>query len=178
MREVAQRGVTIWFTGWSGAGKTTIAKKVYQELSKQHIKTELLDGDELRQSLCKDLGFSEQDRYTNIERAAYVAKLLTKHDVICLAAFISPYRRMRERARAEIGAFYEVYVTAPVEELIKRDVKGLYKQSIAGKVKDLTGMGSPYEEPLHPDLVLQTSLMTIDECKDQVLRLLREGGYL
>lgn len=173
-----QKGVTVWFTGWSGAGKTAIAKSVYDVLIAKPIKAELLDGDQLREGLCRDLGFSEEDRYTNIERASFVAKLLTKHDIICLAAFISPYRNMREEARRQIGSFIEVYVSAPVEVLIKRDVKGLYKRAKQGEVTDLTGIGSPYEAPLHPELVLDTSVQSIDECTAQVIHLLYAGGYI
>ncbi|MEK8130650.1 adenylyl-sulfate kinase [Paenibacillus filicis] len=175
---MTQQGVTVWLTGLSGAGKTTIAKEVNHRLLERSVPTEYLDGDELRQTLCKDLGFSEEDRHTNIERVTFVAKLLTKHGVICLAAFISPYEAMRELARREIGSFVEVFVTAPLKVLIERDTKGLYKKALRGEITDFTGIQAPYEAPRHPDLVLETDRQDYRACADAVIRLLEERGYL
>lgn len=173
-----QRGVTVWFTGLSGAGKTTISIRVSEILKARGAAVEVLDGDIVRQSLCRDLGFSKEDREKNIERVTFVAKLLTKHNVITLAAFISPYRSSRDRARKEIGDFLEVYVSAPIETLIERDVKGLYKKALAGEITGFTGIDDPYEEPANADLVLQTDSSTVEECAQKVIHLLEKRGYL
>ncbi|UHA73550.1 adenylyl-sulfate kinase [Paenibacillus sp. 481] len=173
-----QRGVTVWFTGLSGAGKTTIAKCVHTRLTNAGLKAECLDGDVIRTKLCNDLGFSKQDRHTNIERVSYVAQLLTKHDVICLASLISPYRSMRQYAKEEIGDWLEVYVTAPLELLIARDVKGLYRKAIAGEILHFTGISDPYEPPLAPDLVLETDQQDVQACAQHVIDLLANRGYI
>ncbi|CAM4365525.1 adenylyl-sulfate kinase [Paenibacillus tarimensis] len=173
-----QSGVTVWFTGLSGAGKTTVSTRVYELLHARGKAVERLDGDVVRQGLCQDLGFSKEDRVKNIERVAFVAKLLTKHNVITLAAFISPYQASRSYARSEIGEFLEVYVSAPISTLVERDVKGLYKKALAGEIKGLTGIDDPYEEPENADLVLRTDLMTIEEAASEVIRLLEKRGYL
>ncbi|HEX7123863.1 MAG TPA: sulfate adenylyltransferase, partial [Gemmatimonadaceae bacterium] len=172
------KGVTVWFTGLSGSGKTTVASRLHEVLQKRHIPVERLDGDVVRQSLTRDLGFSKEDRDKNIERVTFVAKLLTRNGVIVLTAFISPYRRMRDNARAEIGDFLEVYVRAPMEVLLGRDVKGMYKKAMAGEIQNFTGVNDPYEEPLNPDLVLDTAQETIEESVSRVLALLEERGYL
>src|SRR5690606_35208571 len=172
------RGVTVWFTGLSGAGKTTIARAVEAALRARGVPVERLDGDVVRQSLTRDLGFSREDREQNIERVAFVAKLLTRHGVICLASFISPYRSMRARARQEIGDFLEVYVTAPLATLMERDVKGLYKKALVGELPNFTGVSDPYEPPEHPDLVLHTDRESLDMCVARVIALLEERGYL
>ena len=123
------KGVTVWFTGLSGSGKTTVATRVHELLHERHIHSERLDGDVVRRSLTRDLGFSKEDRDKNIERVTFVAKLLTRNSVVVLSAFISPYKRMRDNARAEIGDFLEVYVRTPMEVLLERDVKGMYKKA-------------------------------------------------
>ncbi|MEK3707942.1 adenylyl-sulfate kinase [Paenibacillus sp. FSL R7-0198] len=175
---MSQRGVTVWFTGLSGAGKTTIASYVTGILQERGIAVETLDGDVVRNSLCKDLGFSKEDRIKNIERISFVAKLLTKNQIVTLASFISPYNNMREMARQEIGEFIEVFVDAPLSELIKRDVKGLYKKAIAGEIKSFTGVNDPYERPNNADLVLRTDLETVEQCAVKVVALLEQRHYI
>ncbi|BAS29166.1 sulfate adenylyltransferase [Limnochorda pilosa] len=172
------RGVTVWFTGLSGAGKTTVAKAVEVALRARGVRVERLDGDVVRQSLTRDLGFSREDRDRNIERVAFVAKLLTRNGVICLASFISPYRAVRAQARREVGEFLEVFVSAPMETLLERDVKGLYRKAMAGEIPNFTGVSDPYEPPEHPDLLLRTDQETVDGCAARVIHLLEQRGYL
>ena len=172
------RGVTVWFTGLSGAGKTTIARRVEAALRERGVPVELLDGDVVRQSLCRDLGFSREDRDRNIERVSFVAKLLTRHGVVVLAAFISPYRAAREAARREIGSFLEVYVKASLDTLVRRDVKGLYRKALAGEIRNFTGIDDPYEEPERPDLVIETDHETEEESARRVIALLEERGFI
>ena len=145
-----QKGFTLWFTGLSGSGKTALAKKLAPVLRERGLKVERLDGDIVRQSLTKDLGFSAEDRDTNIERVTFVAKLLTRNGVAVLASFISPYIVRRAKSRAEIGHFVECYVECPLETLVERDVKGLYKKALAGEIKNFTGVSDPYEAPRNP----------------------------
>jgi ATP sulfurylase/adenylyl-sulfate kinase len=173
-----QKGVTVWFTGLSGSGKTTIAKRIRDMLQARHILTERLDGDVVRQSLCRDLGFSKEDRDKNIERVTFVAKLLTQNNVVVLTAFISPYKRMRDNARAEIGDFLEVYVRTPMGVLIERDVKGMYKKALAGEIQNFTGVNDPYEEPSNPELVLDTDKESVEESAARVVHMLEERGYV
>ncbi len=172
------KGVTVWFTGLSGSGKTTVASRVHDLLQARNIHTERLDGDVVRRSLTRDLGFSKEDRDKNIERVTFVAKLLTRNDVIVLTAFISPYRRMRDNARAEIGDFLEVFVRTPMEVLLERDVKGMYRKAMAGEIQNFTGVNDPYEEPANPDLVLDTAVESIDESARKVIELLEAKGYI
>ena len=157
------KGVTVWFTGLSGSGKTTVATRVHELLQERHIHSERLDGDVVRRSLTRDLGFSKEDRDKNIERVTFVAKLLTRNAVVVLSAFISPYKRMRDNARAEIGDFVEVYVHTPMEVLLERDVKGMYKKAMAGEIQGFTGVNDPYEEPENPELTLETANESIEE---------------
>ncbi|WP_054949706.1 adenylyl-sulfate kinase [Numidum massiliense] len=173
-----QCGVTLWLTGLSGAGKTTITQQVEVILRERGVAVERLDGDVVRQYLTKDLGFSRQDRLTNVERSAFVADLLCKHDIIVLAAFISPYREMRDRARAIIRSFREVYVSCPLETCVDRDVKGLYKKALNGEISQFTGISDPYEPPLNPDLALQTDRETAVESALNVVRYLEENGFI
>ena len=172
------QGVTIWFTGLSGSGKTTIASGVHEMLQNRHILSERLDGDVVRQSLTRDLGFSKEDRDKNIERVTFVAKLLTRNGVVVLTAFISPYRRMRDKARAEIGDFLEVFVRTPMETLLERDVKGMYKKALAGEIQNFTGVNDPYEEPVNPDLILDTAGETVQQSIARVVQLLEARGYI
>ena len=158
------KGVTVWFTGLSGSGKTTVATRVLELLQERHIYAERLDGDVVRRSLTRDLGFSKEDRDKNIERVTFVAKLLTRNGVVVLSAFISPYKRMRDNARAEIGDFVEVYVRTPMEVLLERDVKGMYKKAMAGEIQGFTGVNDPYEEPENPELVLETAPGVVEPC--------------
>ena len=172
------KGVTVWFTGLPCSGKTTIADKVALNLKNRGLKVERLDGDIVRKGLTSDLGFSKEDRNKNIERVTFVAKLLTRNDVIVLATFISPYIQRRQQTREEIGEFVEVYVKASIEECIKRDVKGMYKKAMEGKIKNFTGVDDPYEEPLNPDIVLDTEVETVQESVEKVLNYLEKKGYL
>lgn len=171
-------GVTVWFTGLSGAGKTTIATQVERLLHERGIRAERLDGDVVRQSLTRDLGFSKEDRDKNIERVTFVAKMLTRNDVVVLSSFISPYQAQREAARRDIGAFLEVYVRAPLDVLVARDLKGLYRKALAGELQGFTGVNDPYEAPEHPDLVCDTDQESVDESVRKVLALLERRGHI
>ncbi|MBC7249543.1 MAG: adenylyl-sulfate kinase [Anaerolineae bacterium] len=173
-----QKGFTLWFTGLSGSGKTTLAKAVERELRQRGLKVERLDGDIVRQSLTRDLGFSKEDRDKNIERVTFVAKLLTRNGVATLCSFISPYREVRARSRAEIGNFVEVYCDCPLETCIERDVKGLYKKALNGEIENFTGVSDPYEPPENPEIVVHTDRETVEESTAIILRRLTELGYL
>lgn len=175
---MSQKGVTIWFTGLSGAGKSTLAEALTRHFQEQGRNIEVLDGDAVRTHLSKGLGFSREDRDTNIKRIAYVCSLLTRNGVICISAAIAPYREAREWARQEIGNFVEVYVKCPLEVCRERDVKGLYKLVDEGKIQHFTGVDDPYEEPEHPDLVVETSRQSIAESVNTILDKLVELGYL
>lgn len=172
------RGVTVWFTGLSGAGKTTISAGVEKYLRDHQCKVERLDGDIVRENLTKGLGFSKEDRDTNIRRIGFVAHLLTRNGVIVLVSAISPYREIRREVKRQIGDFIEVFVNAPLSECEKRDVKGLYKKARAGEIKHFTGIDDPYEVPEHPDLECRTDLETVDECVHKVLQKLKDDGYI
>jgi sulfate adenylyltransferase/3'-phosphoadenosine 5'-phosphosulfate synthase len=171
-------GVTVWFTGLSGSGKTTIAKRVESILHDRGVRVERLDGDVVRQSLTRDLGFSKEDRDKNIERVTFVAKVLTRNGVVVLSSFISPYRAQREASRREIGSFLEVFVKTSLDTLVERDLKGLYKKALAGEIQGFTGVNDPYEEPERPDLVCDTDVQSIDESVAAVLGLLEERGFI
>jgi len=151
-----QRGFTLWFTGLSGAGKTTLARLVETELIRRGHKVEVLDGDVIRTNLSKGLGFSKEDRDTNIRRIGFVCNLLTRNDVVAIAAAISPYREIRDEIRDQIGSFVEVYCECPIEVLAERDVKGLYKKALAGEIKNFTGVDDPYEAPVSPEVIVHT----------------------
>jgi len=168
------RGFTLWFTGLPCAGKTTIANGVAEKLKAAgHECIETLDGDIIRQSLTKDLGFSREDRDKNIERVTFVAKLLSRNGVATLVSFVSPYREKRELARQQITNFVEVYVKCPLQECIKRDKKGMYKKALEGEIKDFTGVNDPYEEPGNPELTLETDKETIEESIEKVMAKLK-----
>ena len=173
-----QKGFTLWFTGLSGSGKTTLAKALEPELRHRGLKVERLDGDIVRESLTKDLGFSKEDRDSNIERVTFVAKLLTRNGVAVLASFISPYIERRDKSRQEVGSFVECYVECPVEALIERDVKGLYKKALAGEIKNFTGISDPYEPPPNPEITVNSATQTLEESTAIVLKGLEELGYL
>jgi adenylylsulfate kinase len=164
------RGLTVWFTGLSSAGKTTLSHAVGQELLSAGYKVELLDGDALRQNLSKDLGYSKQDRDENIRRIGFVAELLSRNGVIAIVAAISPYRAMRDELKARIANFVEIYVNAPLAVCEQRDTKGLYRKAHAGEISNLTGVNDPYEPPLHPDLECRTDQETIADCVAKILR--------
>jgi len=164
-----QDGITVWFTGLSGAGKSTIATELAKILRRQGYKVEVLDGDIVRKSLTRDLGYSRADRDENIRRIGFVADLLTRNGVIVLVSVISPYRDVREEVRQEIGNFIEVYVKAPLEVCEQRDVKGLYKRARAGEIRGFTGIDDPYEPPLHPPVECLTDRETIAESVGKVM---------
>lgn len=162
------KGFVLWFTGLSGAGKTTIAKLVVGNLVMVGAKVEFLDGDEVRKHLCSDLGFSKADRDTNIRRIGYVASLLARNDIITVVAAISPYRQIRDEVRANCENFVEVYVECDMATLIARDTKGLYRKALSGEIKNFTGVSDPYEPPENPEIVVHTSQEQIYECVDRI----------
>lgn len=172
------KGFTIWLTGLSGAGKTTLARALVPELRARGLRVEHLDGDIVRKELTRDLGFSKEDREENIRRVAFVAKLLTRNDVVCVVSFISPYRRARDRARGEIQRFVEVYVECPLEVCEQRDVKGLYQKARTGEVAQFTGISDPYEEPLHPEIIVKSAEMSVDNAVAHILAELERREYL
>ncbi|HEX5166497.1 MAG TPA: adenylyl-sulfate kinase [Thermomicrobiales bacterium] len=173
-----QRGVTVWFTGLSGAGKTTICQRVAQALRDRALNVEVLDGDIVRENLTKGLGFSKADRDENIRRIGFVSQLLTRNGVIVLVAAISPYRAARDEVRTRIGDFVEVYVNAPLEICEARDVKGLYEKARAGQIKQFTGIDDPYEPPLLPDVECHTDRETLEESVTKVLATLVARNFL
>jgi adenylyl-sulfate kinase len=168
----------VWFTGLSGSGKTAIAKALEPILRARGLRVERLDGDIVRQSLTRDLGFSKEDRDKNIERVTFVAKLLTRNGVVVMCSFISPYRAVRAQSRTDIGKCVEVYCYCPLETLIARDVKGMYQKAIAGEIPNFTGISDPYEEPEHPEVRIDSGQETLEESVAKVLAYLEEHGYL
>ena len=171
-------GFTIWFTGLSGSGKSTIAAILEQELRERGHKVEVLDGDVVRTHLSKGLGFSKEDRDTNILRIGWVCEVLSRNDVVAIAAAISPYRDIRDQIRANIGRFVEVFVEAPLEVLADRDVKGLYRKAMAGEIQNFTGVNDPYEEPLNPEVTCKSDgSESAAESAAKVLAKLEELGY-
>ncbi|MDX2271298.1 MAG: adenylyl-sulfate kinase [Cyanobacteriota bacterium] len=172
------KGVTIWFTGLSGAGKTTVSRHVEKVLRTMGSRIEVLDGDVVRQNLTKDLGFSQADRNENIRRIGFVAHLLTRNQVIVIVSAISPYREARDQARQLIGDFVEVYVNAPLSVCEARDVKGLYRKARLGEIPNFTGISDPYEPPLHPEVICNTDQETIEESSQKVIDKLKALGYL
>jgi len=178
---VTEKGFTVWFTGLSGAGKSTIAEMLYHEFQARGLKTEILDGDVVRQNLSKGLGFSKEDRDTNILRIGFVADMLTRNGVATICCPISPYRETRDAVRAQIGIdrFVEIYVHATVEEIAaNRDPKGLYKKALAGEITGFTGVDDPYEPPVHPELVIDTESESPEESLLHVLETLAELGHI
>jgi adenylyl-sulfate kinase len=171
-------GFTVWFTGLSGSGKTTLARMLEKELQDRGFHVEVLDGDEVRLRLSKGLGFSKEDRDENVRRISYVAKVVTRCGVVAITCAISPYREIRDEARAEIGRFVEVYVKCDLEECIRRDLKGLYKKALRGEIKNFTGVSDPYEEPLKPEIVVETHKETPEESINKIIRALTNLGYL
>ena len=179
-RLLGQKGVTLWFTGLSASGKSTIALLVDQMMAERGRHCCVLDGDNIRHGLNSDLGFSPADRNENIRRIGEVAKLFTQHGVVALTAFISPYRVDRDRNRAiqERGDFVEVYVNCPLEVCEQRDPRGLYAKARAGQIPEFTGISAPYEPPLEPEIVLHTEQETAEESAGRVIAYLEEHGYL
>ncbi|HEY0828139.1 MAG TPA: adenylyl-sulfate kinase [Bacilli bacterium] len=166
---MSRQGITLWFYGLSGSGKSTICREVMRELSAMGMSVEMLDGDEMRKNINSRLGFSYEDRKQNVRNAAYIANLLTRNGVVVLASFITPYREMREECRRNIETYAEIYVKCPLRECIRRDVKGLYRKAFKGEIPNFTGISDPFEEPVSPDLVLETDLETLEESKQKVI---------
>ena len=171
-------GFTIWFTGLSGAGKSTLATLVERDLRERGRKVEVLDGDVVRTHLSKGLGFSREDRDTNIRRIGWVCEVLTRNDVVAIAAAISPFREVRDEVRAQIGRFVEVYVEAPLETVIARDTKGLYRKALAGEIAQFTGVSDPYEAPHNPELTIRSAEEPPEASAARILATLEELGYL
>lgn len=179
-RMIQQKGVVIWFTGLSSSGKSTIARAVEERLFERGHLSYVLDGDNIRHGLNKNLGFSPEDREENIRRIGEVAKLFADAGFITMTAFISPYRKDRDQNRGllEEGEFIEVYVKVSLDEAEKRDPKGLYKKARRGEIQEFTGISAPYEEPLNPELTLDTDELSLTQCQDAVLRYLEENGII
>jgi len=175
-----QKGVTIWLTGLSGSGKSTIAVELEHALVENKHQAYILDGDNIRHGLNKNLGFSPEDRAENIRRIGEVAKLFTDTNIITITAFISPYKEDRDNARKlqNEGEFIEIYVKCPINVCEQRDVKGLYKKARAGEIKEFTGISAPYEEPSNPELTIDTSVVPVEESTRAILKYLEENGYV
>ncbi|HZS08912.1 MAG TPA: adenylyl-sulfate kinase [Blastocatellia bacterium] len=176
------QGFTLWFTGLSGAGKTTLTNALVPQLRERGVRVEVLDGDEVRTNLSKGLGFSKEDRDTNIRRIGYVSRLLSRNGVGVIAAAISPYREIRDEVRRDIeasdSAFVEVYVKASLETLVARDVKGLYQKALAGEIKNFTGVSDPYEPPVNPELTIESDHEAVEESAAKILAKLEELGLI
>ena len=173
-----QQGFTVWFTGLSGAGKSTLANLLAAELRKRGLRVEILDGDEVRTNLSKGLGFSKEDRDTNIKRIGYVCKLLSRNGVVAISAAIAPYKEIRDLNRAQIGSFIEVYVKCSIEELTRRDVKGLYKKALTGELQNFTGVSDPYEPPTSPEVLVDSERQTVEESLKSILDYLKQHGLI
>ena len=171
-------GFTLWFTGLSGAGKTTLAKRVQKTIVQRGMNVELLDGDVIRTNLSKGLGFSKEDRDTNIRRIGFVACLLARNDTVCIAAAISPYKAVRDEVRGLHQRFVEVYTYASLDELESRDVKGLYKKARAGEIKGFTGVDDPYEAPVSPEIAIDTERESVEQSTDKIVRYLELKGLI
>jgi len=173
-----QKGFVIWMTGLSGAGKTTIALLLEEELHRRGIKAERLDGDVVREGLTRDLGFSAADREKNIERVTFVAKLLSRNGVACICSFISPYNTLRDHVKDNVTNYVQVFVDAPLETVIERDVKGMYKKAIAGEIPNFTGISDPFEKPNAPYIHVRTDLQTPLESAGKILGDLEDMGLI
>jgi adenylyl-sulfate kinase len=174
-----EHGCTIWFTGLSGAGKSTLANLIEAELRARSLRVEVLDGDVVRTHLSKGLGFSKEDRDTNIRRIGWVCEVLSRNGVVAIAAAISPYREIRDEVRGKVGRFVEVYVSAPIDVLAERDVKGLYKKALRGEIKNFTGVDDPYEAPLNPEVVCHSDgSETPQQSAAKIINKLQELGYI
>jgi adenylylsulfate kinase len=175
---VADKGFVVWFTGLSGAGKSTLAEALAPLLRDRGHKVEILDGDVVRTNLSNGLGFSKEDRDTNILRIGFVAHLLARNGVAVITAAISPYRDIRDQNRALIGDFIEVYAKCSIEELTRRDVKGLYEKALRGEIQNFTGISDPYEEPLSPEVEVDTETESVEESLAKIVSVLEAQGYV
>ncbi len=174
-----KEGYTLWFTGWSGSGKTTIAMALEEKLRKRDLQyVQRLDGDIVREDLCSDLGFSKEDRNENIRRATFIAQMLSNNGVATLVSFISPYRDLRAHARSRCHNFIEVYVKCDRDTLIKRDVKGLYEKALNNEITEFTGISDPYEEPENPELVLDTAKEDPEESVEKIIEYLEKNKFI
>ena len=173
-----EKGFTVWFTGLSGSGKTTASNMIAETLCRRGKKVEILDGDIIRENLSKGLGFSQEDRNINIRRIGFVCNLLTRNNLVAVAAAISPYKEIRNENRKLIGNFVEVYMKCSLDELIRRDTKGLYKKALAGEISNFTGISDPYEEPENPEVICDTENESPQESHDKVIKKLEEIGYI
>ncbi|HUY19628.1 MAG TPA: adenylyl-sulfate kinase [Candidatus Binataceae bacterium] len=173
-----EQGFTLWFTGLSGAGKSTLANLVSLELRERGHRVEILDGDEVRTNLSKGLGFSKEDRDTNIRRIGYVCRLLSRNGVVAVSAAISPYREIRDEVRRAHDRFFEVYVRCALDELVRRDVKGLYEKALRGEIAHFTGVSDPYEEPVDPELVIESDREAAEESLAKLVATLEHRGYI
>lgn len=172
------KGFTLWFTGLSGSGKSTISERVALKLEELGIPHETLDGDIVRTHLSKGLGFSKEDRDENVKRVGFICHLLNKHGVNAIASVISPYRESRDHNRAKIQRFVEIFADCPLEVCAQRDLKGLYQKAMKGELKHFTGVDDPYEAPLNPEVVCQTDKESVEESVEKVIKKLEELGYL
>ena len=172
------QGFTLWFTGLSGAGKTTVSRVIEQDLRARGMKVEVLDGDVVRENLSKGLGFSKEDRDTNIRHIGWVCEVLSRNGVVAIAAAISPYREIRDELRDKINNFVEVYAECPIPVLAERDVKGLYKKALAGEIKNFTGVSDPYEAPLNPEVTYHSDTETVQESANKILSKLEEMNLI
>jgi len=173
-----ERGFVVWFTGLPGAGKSTLASGLEAVLRRRGLKVEVLDGDVVRTNLSQGLGFSKEDRDTNIRRIGFVCQLLARNGVVAIAAAVSPYRQVRDEVRGQISDFVEVYVKCPLEVLKERDPKGLYAKALRGEIAHFTGISDPYEEPLNPEILLETDKQNEEESLASLVARLEELGYL
>ncbi len=172
------KGFTLWFTGLSGSGKSTLSRALEKVLLERGLKVEVLDGDEVRTNLSKGLGFSKEDRDTNIRRIGYVCKLLSRNGVVAISAAISPYREVREELRAQIDNFVEVYTRCSLEELTRRDPKGLYRRALAGEITNFTGVSDPYEPPANPEIIVDTERETLEDSVAKIVGTLEAMGLI
>lgn len=172
------QGFTLWFTGLSGAGKTTVSRVIEKELRDRGMKVEVLDGDVIRENLSKGLGFSKEDRDTNIRRIGWVCEVLSRNGVVAIAAAISPYREIRDEIRGKVENFVEIYAECPIPVLAERDVKGLYKKALAGEIKNFTGVSDPYEAPLNAEVTYHSDNETVQESAQKILNKLEELGLI
>jgi len=173
-----EAGCTLWFTGMSGSGKSTLANLLATRLRARGARVEVIDGDIIRTRLCRGLGFSKDDRQENISRVGFVCELLARHGVIAIAATISPYRACRDELRSRIANFIEIYMHCPVDVLVGRDVKGLYKKALAGEISHFTGISDPYEPPLAAEITIDSSKDALEESLASILRVLEERGIV